>query len=156
MKGGWNTWVSIPLESLLWMSFPQYSWCLELMANGSCSNDRLSWTQLSKSKARKCRNTSWFARSTMPFSSLEYAVAKDSSIPHSHKSSGTHSLWKVSPWSVWMTNMMKYNRCYFKSCCWFGGEELRPSGKIINDNKDVFIWFRWRTSNTMRKWRDES
>jgi len=47
--------------------------------NGSCSNDNLSWTWLSKSNARtrRCRNTSWLARSTIPFFSLEYAVAKN-------------------------------------------------------------------------------
>ena len=44
--------------------------------NGSCSNDHLSWTRLSKSKARRWRSTSWLARSAMPFSSLEYAWQK--------------------------------------------------------------------------------
>ena len=72
--------------------------------NGSCSNDHLSWTRLSKSRARKCRNTSWLARSTIPFSSLEYAVAKDCWIPPSRKSSVTSSLWNAGPWSVWMTS----------------------------------------------------
>ena len=44
------------------------------------------------------------ARSTIPFSSLEYAVAKDYSIPHSRKSSWRRSLWKAGPWSVWITS----------------------------------------------------
>ena len=44
---------------------------------GSCSNDHLSWTRLSKSNARKCRNTSWLARSTIAFSSIEYDMAKE-------------------------------------------------------------------------------
>ena len=69
---------------------------------GSCSNDHLSWTRLSKSNARKCRYTSWLTRSTIPFSSLEYAVAKD--CPQSRKSSRTSSLWNAGPWSVWITS----------------------------------------------------
>jgi hypothetical protein len=72
--------------------------------NGSCSNDHLLWTRLSKSSARRCCITSWLARSTIPFSSLEYAVANEFSIVHKRKSSWTNSLWKAGPWSVWMTS----------------------------------------------------
>jgi len=91
--------------------------------NGSCSNDHLSWTRLSKSSARKCRSTSWLARSTIPFSSFEYAVAKDCSMPHKRKSSWTSSLWNADPWSVWMTSGLLNRRptqSLQQSSTWWG------------------------------------
>ena len=75
--------------------------------NGSCSNDHLSWTRLSKSNARKCRNASWLAHSTIPFSSLEYAVVNKCSIlglAHYEKQVLGRYEWLQGPIWLSMTN----------------------------------------------------
>ena len=46
----------------------------------NCSKDHLSWTRMSKRIAFKW-HTSWLARSTIPFSPLEYAVYSNCSAP---------------------------------------------------------------------------
>jgi hypothetical protein len=78
MTIGSNDWASNPLEGLLSMSFQQYLWCVELM--------------------EVVRTTTYqeVTHSTIPFSSLENAVAKEFSIPHSRKSLWTSSLWKTA------------------------------------------------------------
>jgi hypothetical protein len=128
-------------NSCQYMSFLQCSSCDVLMRA-----DHLSWTRLSKSNARKCRNISWLARSTIPFSSLEYAAVKDCSIPHRRISSVTNSLWEAGPWSVyiWMTTGDRNRPTWLMeidhgSCCRLCDEQFQPSGESIDDYKDILI-----------------
>ncbi len=135
---------------------------------GSCSNDHLSWTRLSKSNARRCRNTSWLARSTIPFSSLEYAVAKDCSKPHRRTSSVTNSLWKAGPWSVWMTSgdpnrptwlsimdavsaavvdLVGNNSTHLENASMITRIYSWPSASLVSGP----IWSRWSTSKGLYK-----
>ncbi len=108
---------------------------------GSCSNGHLSWTRLSKSYARRCRNTSWLARSTIAFSWLS-------------------TIWQKNVKFLTVEEFM--NKFVMKSRALIGMDYFRrsKSTNIIEHNLHLSlkkasmitlfngpIWSKWRTSN---------
>jgi len=71
---------------------------------GSWSYDQELCARVIRKFLIRWPRSSWLARSTIAFSSLEYAVASDRSTPDNWSSCSTSSLWKAGPRSVCITS----------------------------------------------------
>jgi len=112
---------------------------------------------------RQMSMTFWLARSTILFSSFEYAVDKEWSVPDNRVSSWMSEFWKAVPRSVWMAaGVPKRLKCWNKQLAVSYADTLAVGNNSTHLQKASMttnmnwyplpsplswpIWFKWSTS----------